>query len=264
MTNLSIFSFESLEIRVVLINDKPWFVARDVFNVLDISFRGTESLATVSDKMKMKFTGYGDTESVEIPIDTWLINEAGIYKITFRSNKPEAEKFTDWLATEVLPAIRKTGGYISSSATESQLMELMLKMSNQIARLEEKQQEKDEVISKLTDSISVKDEAILEYKEQEDNLNKVYKEYPGLKEAISFYIQNLNSGNEEGTSLSEYCAKNKINLNRGQAISVGQLVNGWTRLSSGEEILKVNGYSYYQQKHMKLLVIAIRYVQNLL
>jgi prophage antirepressor-like protein len=42
------------------------------------------------------------------------INEAGVYKLVFRSNKPEAEKFSDWVAEEVLPTIRNTGGYVAN------------------------------------------------------------------------------------------------------------------------------------------------------
>lgn len=46
--------------------------------------------------------------------DTTVINEPAVYKLVFRSNKPEAEKFSDWVAEEVLPTIRKTGGYVSN------------------------------------------------------------------------------------------------------------------------------------------------------
>ena len=124
--NLTIFKYQQKEIRTILdLQNNPWFVAKDVFDLLEISWKSHDSIATLSDSMKKKIKiDTVNSGVVEIPTGTWLINEAGVYKVVFRSNKPEAEKFTDWIATEVLPSIRKNGGYISPSATETQLTKL--------------------------------------------------------------------------------------------------------------------------------------------
>ena len=123
--DLVIFKYQQKEIRTVQINSELFFVAKDVFEALDISWRKSESVATISDKMKTQLNlGDGVNDPHDLQQGTWLLNEAGVYKVAFRSNKPEAEKFTDWIASEVLPSIRTTGGYILPDSSLSQLNKL--------------------------------------------------------------------------------------------------------------------------------------------
>ncbi|SHI76387.1 Phage antirepressor protein KilAC domain-containing protein [Geosporobacter subterraneus DSM 17957] len=108
MNELQVFkSPEFGQVRVIQKNGDPWFVAKDVCEVLEIDVTQTRRL---TDKMK-------GLHSIQTPggeQQMTVINEAGVYKLVFTSRKPEAEKFTDWIAGEVLPSIRKTGGYVAS------------------------------------------------------------------------------------------------------------------------------------------------------
>lgn len=123
--DLAIFKYQEKQVRAVQINSELHFVAKDVFEALDISWRRSDSLATISDKMKTQlFLGDGVNDPHDLQQGTWLLNEAGVYKVAFRSSKPEAEKFTDWIATDVLPSIRKEGGYISPNSSLAQLDKL--------------------------------------------------------------------------------------------------------------------------------------------
>lgn len=102
-----IFMYQSKQVRTVMKNDEPWFVAKDVCEVLGISnHRDAVSRLNVSMKDDV-----GISDSIGRMQNTTIINEPAVYKLVFRSNKPEAEAFADWVATEVLPSIRKTGSY---------------------------------------------------------------------------------------------------------------------------------------------------------
>ena len=107
-TQLIPFSFESREIRATQDeNSNPWFIAKDVCAALDIAWSGV-TLNPIKDewKGKMKFITPGGEQEFAV------IREQAVYKLAFRSRKPEAERFTDWVS-EIIANIRKTGQYIA-------------------------------------------------------------------------------------------------------------------------------------------------------
>lgn len=104
-----LFEGENL-IRVVERISQPWFVAKDVCQTLGIVWKGSDStgpLGSLDDDEK-------GVSSVHTPggyQDMVVVNESGLYAIIFKSRKPEAVRFRKWVTNEVLPAIRRTGGY---------------------------------------------------------------------------------------------------------------------------------------------------------
>lgn len=114
MMELQNFHFDGSAIRVQSLNGEPWFVAKDVSDILgyrtsndmtrrlDADERGTQKVRTPS----------GDQEMT-------VINESGLYSAILGSNKPEVKRFKKWVTGEVLPAIRKTGGYINANENMS-------------------------------------------------------------------------------------------------------------------------------------------------
>ena len=108
MTNLAVFSFhETHDVRVQVISGSPWFCLADVCAVLDIQ-NPRDLLSKQLDK--------GGVEKIYTPTNSGkhalnFVNEPNLYRVIFRSNKPEAKQFQDWVFNEVLPTIRKTGSY---------------------------------------------------------------------------------------------------------------------------------------------------------
>lgn len=100
-----IFSFKSHQIRTVTEDGQPWFVARDVCAALGISWSGASLNGIPSAWQGMMFYNTPSRQRMK------FITEPAVYKLAFRSNKPEADTFTNWVACEVLPAIRKTGKF---------------------------------------------------------------------------------------------------------------------------------------------------------
>lgn len=106
-------------IRTLLINGEPWFVAADVCRALEINNASQALTRLDNDEKTTIILNEGNTGAVS---DGWIknevniVNEPGLYRLIFASRKPEALKFQRWVYHEVLPSIRKTGGYQVSGA----------------------------------------------------------------------------------------------------------------------------------------------------
>ena len=113
--NTNPFLYSSIQINTA-IDDKgdAWFVAKEVFEALEISWKGSFSIKKVPETWQA-------LRSLRTPSgtqDTIFINEPAVYMVAFRSNKPEAVKFTQWVCEEVLPAVRRQGFYGSVNLKE--------------------------------------------------------------------------------------------------------------------------------------------------
>lgn len=107
-TNITPFLFEGEAlVRVVAVNDDPWFIAKDVCKCLEIA-RTDSAIRGLDDDEKGThiMSTPGGTQQVSV------VNEAGLYRLIFTSRKAAAERFKRWLAHDVLPAIRKNGAYV--------------------------------------------------------------------------------------------------------------------------------------------------------
>lgn len=108
ITKVFTYNKNSQPIRVEMINDEPWFVAKDVCDVLGLTdtSKTVERLDEDEKLMRILFVS-GQNRQL------WLVNESGLYNLIFASRKPEARAFRKWVTGEVLPAIRRTGGYMA-------------------------------------------------------------------------------------------------------------------------------------------------------
>jgi anti-repressor protein len=116
MNDLTLFEKGSWKVRTLIREGEPWFVSRDLCDALGIS--------DVWNAVNRLPDGMKDTAIVSTlggPQNASVINEAGLYKLAFTSRKPEAEAFTDWVASEVLPSIRKYGMYATPATVEAML-----------------------------------------------------------------------------------------------------------------------------------------------
>lgn len=120
MNDILIFHYKSSEVRTVELNGEPWFVLKDVCAVLGISNHKMTAQRLDADEVSLTDL----TDSMGRQQETTVINESGLYNVILRSDKPEAKPFRKWVTSEVLPSIRKTGGYIAGqeSMSDSELM----------------------------------------------------------------------------------------------------------------------------------------------
>lgn len=114
---MKIQTFENADfgaIRVSTVEGEPWFVAKDVCDALGISkYRDAVSRLDDDERGSVLVDTLGGAQ------ETSTVSEPGLYKLIMRSRKPEAKAFQRWVTHEVLPAIRKTGGYIAAKQDET-------------------------------------------------------------------------------------------------------------------------------------------------
>lgn len=110
--NIKSFDYHGQEVRTVEISGQPWFVAADVCRILEIS-NPTVAMDRLDadEKAKLNLGLSGGA--------TGCVTESGLYSLILGSRKPEAKQFKRWITHEVIPSIRKTGGYIAGQETLS-------------------------------------------------------------------------------------------------------------------------------------------------
>lgn len=117
MTALVPFDYSGRQVRTVQVDGEPWFVAADVCAALDIT-NVSNALSRLDEDEKSSIRLAEGTSGNP---NRSVVNESGLYTLILRSDKPEAKPFKRWVTHEVLPSIRRNGGYISPNATADQL-----------------------------------------------------------------------------------------------------------------------------------------------
>lgn len=136
------FTFEASEIRVIPRDGEPWFVLADVCRVLEIGLTGDAARRLDDDEKGMDII-----HTPGGPQEMTVINESGLYSLILTSRKPAAKRFKKWVTAEVLPTIRKTGGYgvqrdpIEVLNDPAAMRGLLLTYSEKVINLEAKVEE---------------------------------------------------------------------------------------------------------------------------
>ncbi|HHU6749877.1 TPA: phage antirepressor [Staphylococcus pseudintermedius] len=114
MENLQVFNFEDLPVRTLTVDDEPYFVGKDVADILGYSNsrKALSDHVDEEDKLTSQIVTSGQRRNQT------LINESGLYSLIFSSKLESAKRFKRWVTSEVLPAIRKHGIYATDSVIE--------------------------------------------------------------------------------------------------------------------------------------------------
>lgn len=118
------------DVRIFIVNNEPWFVGKDVALLLGYA-KPENALSTHVDDEDKTITLIQGTGS-NYKSNTTIINESGMYSLVFGSRLKTAKDFKHWVTSDVLPSIRKTGGYISTNdnMTESEIMARAVLVAN--------------------------------------------------------------------------------------------------------------------------------------
>lgn len=147
---LQLFDFENNKIRVLKINDEPWFVGKDLTDILGYS-NSRKALKDHVDKEDQQILKSRNVTLENIPNrGLTAVNESGMYSLILSSKLPNAKKFKRWVTSEVLPAIREDGAYITDNkamqlmSDPQELGNFLLTIGNRVKALEaEKKELKD-------------------------------------------------------------------------------------------------------------------------
>lgn len=193
-TTNPVFSFEGHTVRVVV--DKkgdPWFVAADVLEAFGHSRSARGGIIRKVAEADLRL--YPMKTSVGVRAHS-LISEAGLYKLVMRSDKPAAKPFQDWVTREVLPSIRKDGGYImgeeklkSGEMTEDEfILKAMTILKSKAERLTEERDHAQGIINDHLVNLTIDEWRALngQYLTRSTILDEVASKELGLKVNMQF------------------------------------------------------------------------------
>jgi len=148
-----IFKYEGNEVRTVVDETgTPWWVAADICQILGIA-KHRDAMSRLSDKQR----GSVVMDTLGGKQEMAAVNEAGLYKLAFTSRKAAAEKFTDWVASEVLPSIRKTGKYETAPALPQTFSEALRMLADSVETVETQKKALTEAAPKVAFADAVND-----------------------------------------------------------------------------------------------------------
>lgn len=157
MNEVQLFNFENHEVRSLLISNEPWFVGKDVADVLGYADTNQAIRKHVDneDRLTRRFDGTGQSR------DMTIINESGLYSLVLSSKLPSAKKFKRWVTSEVLPALRKTGQYQVKELSGSELMAKALIEAQSVLAAKDKQIEEMKPKALFADAVATSHTSIL-------------------------------------------------------------------------------------------------------
>jgi anti-repressor protein len=158
MNEVQLFNFENHEVRSLLINSEPWFVGKDVAEVLGYA-KPLNAIAQHVDKDDSLKQGL--TDSLGRQQKTIFVNESGLYALIFGSKLESAQKFKRWVTSEVLPTLRKTGQYQVKELSGQELMAKALIEAQSVLAAKDKQIEQMKPKVVFADAVATSHTSIL-------------------------------------------------------------------------------------------------------
>ena len=116
-SEVQLFSFEDQQVRTLMIEDEPWCMLGDVCKVL-----GMTNVTEVKKRLDQADFNTTEVRSGNQNRNLVIVNESGLYDVILDSRKPQAKRFRRWVTSEVLPSIRKHGGYLTEQKIEEVLL----------------------------------------------------------------------------------------------------------------------------------------------
>lgn len=163
-SNLQLFAFEGNEVRTLKIDDEPYFVGKDVANILGYS--NTRKALQDHVDLEDKKDGVTIRDSIGRNQKPTVINESGLYSLILSSKMPNAKRFKRWVTSEVLPTIRKHGAYMTDEKAfdivhnKNGLADLLQQAADQLKQ-KDIQIEKMKPKAMLADAITASETSIL-------------------------------------------------------------------------------------------------------
>lgn len=226
MNELKIFTNEEFgKIRTVTIDGEPWFVGKDVANILGYQNGSRDINRHVDEEDRHKIMLFDGNQNKE----TIIINESGLYSLILSSKMPDAKKFKHWVTSEVLPSIRTTGAYISNE----DLLKLQLFDKDPLKVVQAHQQLTAIEVEKATAPLIAENEKMKPKAEFHDAVSVAENCINFGKFAAAF--QNNNNISLGRNKLMEWCRKQKY------------LCSSYGLKNKPAQLMLTNGYMKYKQ-----------------
>lgn len=246
MNELQIFTYNGSEVRTIQKDGEPWWVLKDVCDILEI--KNATDVAKRLDVDEVARFNLGGLSG-----ETNIINESGLYNVILRSDKPEAKPFRKWVTSEVLPAIRKHGAYMTPEALEQAILnpDMMIRLCTAL----KDEQDRNKALQAANSSLSV-DNQIMKPKADyfdelvERNLLTNFRETAkqlqiGEKKFIAFLLDRKYIYRDKKGKIQPYADKNS------GLFEVKEFVNEKTGFSSTQTLITPKGRETFRLLFLK-------------
>lgn len=227
MNDLQIFSNPEFgSVRCIEKEGEPWWVLKDVCEVLEIS-----NLTKVTQRLEEDELTYLKVMSGGQMREMYVINESGLYNVIIRSDKPKAKPFRKWITSEVIPSIRKTGGYGVPQMSQSELILKIAQNNLELERRIAEAESKTEAVSeKLDNALDVFTQSATENWKDETNriINRLIEEH------------NLNYGKFRHQLYDELEHTASCNLSARQSRLKGRMEKAGATYAERQSITKID------------------------
>lgn len=248
MNGLQIFTYNGNEVRTVQKDGEPWWVLKDVCEIL-----GLGSPHKVFERLDEDEKGRNLIPTLGGEQEMTVINESGLYNVIIRSDKPEAKPFRKWVTSEVLPAIRRHGAYMTPETLEAAILnpDTMIRLCTAL----KDEQDKNKALQAANSSLSV-DNQIMKPKADyfdelvERNLLTNFRETAkqlqiGEKKFIAFLLDRKYIYRDKKGKIQPYADKNS------GLFEVKEFVNEKTGFSSTQTLITPKGRETFRLLFLK-------------
>ncbi len=248
MNGLQIFTYNGNEVRTVQKDGEPWWVLKDVCEILCLG-----SPHKVFERLDEDEKGRNLIPTLGGGQEMTVINESGLYNVILRSDKPEAKPFRKWVTSEVLPAIRKYGAYMTPETLEAAILnpDMMIRLCTAL----KDEQDKNKALQAANSSLSVDNQIMKPKAEYFDelvdrNLLTGFRETAKQlqikeKEFIAFLLGKKYVYRDKRGKLQPYADKNN------GLFEVKEFVNEKTGFSSTQTLITPKGRETFRLLFLK-------------
>lgn len=209
MMEIQTFNFENQQVRTIEIENEPYFVGKDITEILGYSNSRDALYKHVDeeDKLTSQIATSGQNRNMVV------INESGLYSLILSSKLPNAKKFKRWVTSEVLPAIRKHGGYLTEQKLEEALLnpDTLINLATQLKQEREGRLIAEQRVNELTPKASYYDKVLSN--KALVTITVIAKDYGMSGKAMNALLHELGVQYKQGTTWLLYARYQK---------------NGWT------------------------------------
>ena len=241
MNGLQIFHYNGNEVRTIQKDGEPWWVLKDVCEILDID-NHKELPKRLEDDEVGRFD-LPHPQSKTKTLEMLCINESGLYHVILRSDKPQAKPFRKWVTNEVLPSIRKHGAYMTPETLEQAILnpDTMIKLCTAL----KEEQDRNKALQAVNSSLTVENQIMKPKAEYFDelvdrNLLTSFRETAKQlqvkeKEFIKFLFDKKYIYRDKKGKIQPYADKNK------ELFAVKECFNDKTKWSGTQTLITPKG-----------------------
>lgn len=213
---LQVFGFEGSDVRTVNIDGNPYFVGKDVATILGYKRTADALKAHVDDEDKLtrQFTDSGQNREMKV------INESGLYSLILSSKLPSAKKFKRWVTSEVLPAIRKHGAFMTDEKIEEAILnpDTIIKLATKLKTERERRSIAEQRVNELTPKASYYD--LVLSNESLVTITQIAKDYGMSGQAMNHKLHDLGVIYKQGNTWLLYSKYQRTGWTHSETIMV--------------------------------------------